>query len=107
GAMISLLFYGLINLRKPKHIKIAIVVTLLISLIFINLLPGYLKGRYLGLLITKPTAKNTEFSNRGLEEHKKSAEARLTGLIDGWNLAKIRPVFGFGPNSSPLSRKLV
>ena len=48
-----------------------------------------------------------EIDEKAAEISKESAEGRLEGLYDGWELALLNPVLGFGPGSSPVVRKQV
>ncbi len=106
GAMASFIFFILINIRSMKHLKLVTLVLVLIAGISILALPDYLKDRYFDSIpfISKQQA---EIEDRFHKISKGSAESRVKGLIDGWELVKLRPLFGHGPGSSPLARKKV
>ncbi len=106
GAMLGVIFFILINIRTLKHVKIAIVVFAIASSLSVLALPDYLKHRYFRF-IPLISEKTYHMSYTIEEEQKKSALARLSGLIDGWELAKRKPIFGYGPGSSPVARKKV
>ena len=106
GAMVGVLFFGLINIRRSQHIKVAAVLCVLFIILSISVVPDYLKNRYL-TLIPVVAGENGETTDRVYEDQLKSAESRWTGLVDGWNLMKEEPIFGHGPGSSPLARKKV
>ncbi len=103
GALLALMFFILINVRNWKHFKIIILIFIIISGIATLSFPDYLKQRYFGLI----SGKQYGIHDRFIESQKGSAYARLKGLIDGWELAKKRPIFGYGPGSSPIARKQV
>lgn len=103
GALLGLIFFILINMRSWKKFKIAALLFIVFSIIVTSFFPDYLKHRYLNLI----SDQKYDISERIEEQQKKSAEGRLMGLIDGWKLIKKKPILGYGPNSSPASRKLV
>ncbi len=104
--MLGILFFLFINMRSLKQFKIAAIVLILLTAITVLALPDYLKDRYLASIPSIPK-QAPALADPVIEQHRKSAESRLTGLIDGWELAKERPIFGQGPGSSPLARKKV
>jgi len=106
GAMLGFLFFVFINIRSLKHFTITAIVLTLLTAITVLALPDYLKDRYVALMPFIPK-QAPALADPVIEEHRKSAESRLKGLIDGWELAKERPIFGQGPGSSPLARKKV
>ncbi len=103
GALIGILFFVLINIRGWKQVTIAVVAFLLITISVYLFLPNYLQERFLGLIVEKKENVITKTD----EIEKESAESRLEGLVDGWKLAKLKPVFGWGPGSSPIVRSIV
>ena len=106
GAMLGLLFFVIINIRKKIHFKVASFFFLFIAGVLVFGLPDYLKQRYFGL-IWSSSEKKVGISDRAFMVSRESAEARLKGLIEGWELVKMRPLFGHGPGSSALARKQV
>jgi len=105
GALLGVLFFMFLNMRSFKQVvKSLLLLTTLISITYFAL-PDYLQYRYFGLIVEKEY--DFEISERADEISKDSAEGRLDGLYDGWELALIKPILGFGPGSSPLARKQV
>ncbi|MHA1231748.1 MAG: O-antigen ligase family protein [Candidatus Helarchaeota archaeon] len=103
GAMLGVLFFVLINMRGWKQIILSVLILIIITISIWIVFPDYLKDRFLGLVVEK----NEQVITRIDEIQKESAMGRIEGLIDGWNLVKLRPLFGYGPGSSPEARKIV
>lgn len=106
GAMLGFLFFLLLNIRTIKHFKVLTNLFVVLAAVSFMALPHYLKDRYLGLtpLMSNQQREMADFRH---EQHRKSAEARWAGLTDGFKLAKLKPIFGHGPGSSALARKIV
>ena len=106
AAILGFIFFFPINIRRLKHFKVGIVAFIILSCLFIFAVPDYLKHRYFHT-IPFMSKEETIVENRFDEMARGSALSRFTGLVDGWELAQKRPIFGYGPGSSPLARKEV
>ncbi len=99
GAVICLvIFLGLYFFKKVFNIK-TIIIFLVFAFSLHVYLPEDLKTRYLSVIYED---KVSEVAQSRIAES--SAESRMQGMIDGWNLFKMRPVFGWGPGSSAYAR---
>ena len=105
GALIGIVFLIVINMRGLKQISISILVFLVVSTVTYFVLPDYLRHRYFSLIIEKKY--EFQIDEDVNEIQKESAQSRLDGLIDGFNMALIRPLTGYGPGASPAARKHV
>lgn len=85
---------------SPRRIKVFFLMITAATVIFM-LLPESLRYRYTDLIFVEETAETASRSERIAID---SALSRKDGLIDGWNLALKRPVYGYGPGSSALAR---
>lgn len=88
----------LITYKKVFQFK----VILLFAFLAISMhlyLPDELKQRYLGSLYSTGS-----IDDRYLSIAEDSADSRLQGLIDGWELFTVKPFFGWGPGASPQAR---
>ncbi len=106
GAMLGFIFFLLINIRSWKLLKISIPIFILLSTFYVFLLPDYLKHRFFSLTPLH-SETNYKIGDKFEEGARKSALGRLTGLKDGFKIAKRGPIFGNGPGSSALVRKEV
>lgn len=105
GALIGTLVFVFLNMRSFKQVFKSLLILLTLVSIAYFALPDYLQYRYFGMIIEKDY--HVEIDERTEEISKTSAEDRMIGLYDGWALALLRPVVGYGPGSSPLARKEV
>jgi len=105
GTRTAVICLGLVFLAitYKKIFKFKIILLLAIIGVGIhNFLPDELKQRYLSSLYTTDS-----IDERALSIADESASSRLQGLIDGWELFKMSPLFGMGPGSSGLARTFV
>jgi O-antigen ligase len=105
GAMLGFLFFVLINMKTAKQWRVGIAVLVLSGCLFTTMAPQYLQDRFLSTFSALSGKEVEEYSIDELEQD--SALGRWEGLVDGWKLAKQRPIFGYGPGSSPHARKRV
>jgi O-antigen ligase len=105
GATLSFIFFLLINITSWRNIK-KVAVFFVILTLSACLLPDYLHHRYFDTIpwISK---QETQMESSSDETARNSALARWKGIVDGWKLAKQRPIFGYGPGASPIARKKV
>jgi len=105
GALIGVLVFVFLNMRSFRQVfRSLLLLTTLVSITYF-VLPDYLQYRYFGLIVDKDY--HVEINEKADEISKISAEDRMIGLYDGWDMALLKPMAGFGPGSSPLARKLV
>jgi O-antigen ligase len=106
GALLGAIFFVILNMRNFKRIiYISVILTVVISLTYV-ILPEKLKYRYFGMVMPDQYAEQVVDANTE-EESRMSAYSRLEGLFDGWKLALLKPMTGFGPGSSARARYLV
>jgi O-antigen ligase len=105
GALLGVLVFIFLNMSSMKQvIRSLLLLTTVVSITYFAL-PDYLQYRYFGLIIEKEY--DFKIDEKADDIQKSSAEDRMTGLYDGWELALLKPMLGFGPGSSPLARKQV
>jgi hypothetical protein len=99
GALIAAtIFLGWQFRLKASKVVLGIVL-LMVSIYF---MPDYIKYRY-GII----DESEYQVSKEVQQIQKGSAQGRLQGLIDGFNLALERPLMGFGPGTSAIARYAV
>ena len=103
AAMLAELFYGLIIIRKLKHFVLIVLVAAIILGVLYAGLPDALRYRYFGFLDHTPAPVNERIQ----QIQSNSARSRLQGFIDGWELGLKRPIWGWGPGSSPIARHYI
>ena len=103
GALLGFVFLILINMRQIKQINKFAIILILVPIITLGFTPDYLKHRYLNLITKVDYTMDEEVE----KIQRTSALGRMIGFIDGWELAKKSPIFGYGPGSSPVARKKV
>jgi O-antigen ligase len=93
GQLTLLLFMMFWWLRSQRKVKMLVVAALVLTVIW-SYLPAQYKGRFESIWDPSATDKTAE----------ESAEGRIEGLKDGYQLMLSRPIFGYGPGSFPIAR---
>jgi hypothetical protein len=102
GALIGVVFLIFINMRSIRQVTVSLMILVLVLSISYFTLPDYLRHRYFSMIIEKEY--EFKIDETADEIQKESAQSRLDGLIDGWKMAMVRPIAGFGPGTSPVAR---
>lgn len=105
GALLGVLVFVFLTMKSFKQVFKSLLLLLTLVSVAYFALPDYLQYRYFGMIVEKKY--DFEIDERADEISKTSAEDRMMGLYDGWNLAMLRPILGYGPGSSPEARKEV
>lgn len=102
AALVGLVFLVVVQM-KNRRVIVAGAVLLALLLAVILFLPPELQARYAALL----GSDSEEELDRNAEIAQTSGQSRITGLVDGYTLAKKRPLLGYGPGSSMYARGTV
>jgi O-antigen ligase len=105
GALLGVLVFVFLSMKSFKQVFKSLLLLLTLVSVAYFALPDYLQYRYFGMIVEKKY--DFEIDERADEISKTSAEDRMMGLYDGWDLALLRPILGYGPGTSPEARKEV
>jgi len=105
GALLGVLVFVFLSMKSFKQVFKSLLLLLTLVSVAYFALPDYLQYRYFGMIVEKKY--DFEIDERADEISKTSAEDRMMGLYDGWDLALLRPALGYGPGTSPEARKEV
>jgi O-antigen ligase len=102
GALLGIVVFIFLNMRNIKRvIYLSVILIILVSITYM-LLPEHLKYRYFGMIMPDKFSEQVDADTE--EMQRMSAYSRLEGLIDGWKLAMLKPMTGYGPGSSARAR---
>lgn len=101
AALVGLVFLFIVGFGSIlRNVKVALVVIVALATL-LAVLPADLRHRYFNLILVEEGQVQDDFDKIATE----SAESRVQGLLDGWELFLRRPLFGYGPGASEAARQ--
>jgi len=105
AAVAVMVLYFVVRFRKSIFRPLRLLGLAILFVFAISILPAEYTERYLSIVgIERDAAATTRAEELAAESAAASADARIAGLVDGWNLLKKRPLLGYGPGSSAEAR---
>jgi hypothetical protein len=96
GMVVLMFAYGGLRVLRPKYLLPAVA----ILAIGFAVMPQEYRHRYSSIFFDE----ETDVQTRDDVIASGSAHSRIEGLVDGFNMAMLRPLSGMGPGASPLAR---
>jgi O-antigen ligase len=103
GAMMCFIIFFLLCIGTLGKKKVGIGLAVMIWVLSTVALPDYLSHRYFETLPFF-SEEGSVFESESDRMAKNSAFARLKGMVEGFQLARKRPIVGYGPGASAIAR---